>query len=543
MNCPICGRDDTIRIETARSLFNRCRNCSFAFLDPARRPSGEEAIARYALHRNSSDDPAYVSFLSAIFDRAIDIAGPGVRRVVDWGSGPVAVGARLLAERGFEVDSWDPHFNAARLPEKAVYDLAICIEVAEHFFDPVMDFSALADRLRPGGVLALHTHFVPENDGEFKSWWYKEDLTHVSFYSIESLIRLARLTGLSPIAFESGRLAFFRRPLPVLVAGGVNWDIEGSPFAPLIPGDSNPGTVRFFAGGTARNIAEDLVHLRARTELLAAVGDDDLGRRMIASCREAGIGTEGIAVVQGHSSSTYVSILDDSGEIALALSGMGVYEAFDPEKTLVAAELALFSARAASFVPRGSSDTLPFSALVVDGNLQPNSIEVLLDRFPSIPAWFDPVSASKARRFGNYRDGVLLSRFTGMKPNLLEAQAMFGCDFSGSDVFNQARAAAEALRARGVAAIYISLGADGVLWLDEAGSGSYSPPKARVVSSTGAGDAFLASLVRSAISGFSGQGEIVRAAAAAAIALGSEEAAPKYLSGAVLERFADAARA
>lgn len=542
MQCPICGFRGVARVETPRALFHRCGRCLFVFRDPAQRPTEDEAVRRYALHRNSPDDAGYVSFLSSIVDKAVAAAGPGVRRVVDWGSGPVAVGSRLLAARGFSVDSWDPHFNAAREPDTDAYDLALCVEVAEHFFDPAADFSALAARLRPGGVLALHTHFVPAEDGVFKSWWYKEDPTHVSFYSPAALERLARVSGLAVLAFESDRLAFFRRPLPVLVTGGANWDVEGRPFAPLIEGDSNPGSVRFFAGGTGRNIAEDLCLLSTEVEFISAVGEDDLGRRMIERCRAAGIGTDGMTPISGASTSSYLSILDDAGETALALSGMGVYESFGAGEALAAADRALSSARFRSFIPSGRTGEPPFSALVVDGNLLPEAIEALLSRFPSIPAWFDPVSERKARRVAEYRGGTLLSRFSAMKPNLGEAQALLGRPIGGSDVFLRAQEAAEALRARGAATIYISLGSAGVFQSSAELSIAFPAPVVRVVSSTGAGDAFIASLVQSSITGLFGEEALRRAAAVSSLVLGVEEASPPCLSLAAASRATDESR-
>ena len=43
----------------------------------------------------------------------------------------------------------------------------------------------------------------------------------------------------------------------IIIVGGINIDIEGSPFAKLLDCDSNPGTVSIAYGGVGRNIAEN----------------------------------------------------------------------------------------------------------------------------------------------------------------------------------------------------------------------------------------------------------------------------------------------
>ena len=54
----------------------------------------------------------------------------------------------------------------------------------------------------------------------------------------------------------------------VVVIGAANIDIGGTPYKPLIPGDSNPGVIRMSYGGVGRNIAHNLslsrIHHRDR---------------------------------------------------------------------------------------------------------------------------------------------------------------------------------------------------------------------------------------------------------------------------------------
>ena len=538
--CPVCGAPGCRAISTPRRSFFRCPSCSFVRAAPGSRPSPEAARERYVLHRNSRDDKGYVEFLSRIVDRVAGTCGPGLSRVLDWGSGPTPVCSELLRDRGYRVDSWDPHFAPGALPPEGAFDAVLCVEVAEHFDDPRSDFFSMAARLRPGGFLFVHTSVVPEEDADFLRWWYQEDPTHVSFYSAASFRVLASWASLEPL-FADGPLAAFRKPRPVLVAGGSNWDAEGRPFASLVRADSNPGTVRFSAGGAGRNVAEDLARMGAAAELLSVVGDDGPGREIAERTAAAGVGVAGLVRRAGEATSCYLSILDADGDMALALSGMGLYDLFGPPEVLACAEEAEAEARERCFLKEGDT---PFSALVVDGNLRPDAARALLDRFPSVPAWFDPVSTTKAARFASFADGDLLRRFRGMKPNLVEAEAMCAALGSpppgdGASDLDRARAASRVLRGRGADAIYVSMGASGVFWLEGSSEGPsfgrFVPPPVEIGSATGAGDAFLASAVRAAALGLSGRDLVLRASAAAAIVLSSPEASSADLCAANIE--------
>jgi pseudouridine kinase len=58
----------------------------------------------------------------------------------------------------------------------------------------------------------------------------------------------------------------------VVVIGGANVDIGGTPYNELIPEDSNPGRITVTFGGVGRNIAHNLANLGVNTKLITAVG-------------------------------------------------------------------------------------------------------------------------------------------------------------------------------------------------------------------------------------------------------------------------------
>ena len=67
----------------------------------------------------------------------------------------------------------------------------------------------------------------------------------------------------------------------ITIVGGINIDIEGSPFKPLVPEDSNPGKIRMSFGGVGRNIAENVVRSGGSTAMISVVGEDHMGQSAV----------------------------------------------------------------------------------------------------------------------------------------------------------------------------------------------------------------------------------------------------------------------
>ena len=75
----------------------------------------------------------------------------------------------------------------------------------------------------------------------------------------------------------------------VIVIGGANMDIGGSPETGFRLRESNPGTVRLRPGGVGRNIAHDLRLLGLEVGFVTALGDDLLGAELRRSCEALGM--------------------------------------------------------------------------------------------------------------------------------------------------------------------------------------------------------------------------------------------------------------
>jgi pseudouridine kinase len=113
---------------------------------------------------------------------------------------------------------------------------------------------------------------------------------------------------------------------PVVCIGAANLDRKLRTLGPLALGTSNPASQSESFGGVARNIAENLARLGAPVALLTAVGADSSGAALLAHAESLGIDTRGALRLDGASSGTYTAVLDQNGEMVVALADMALYD-------------------------------------------------------------------------------------------------------------------------------------------------------------------------------------------------------------------------
>ena len=176
--------------------------------------------------------------------------------------------------------------------------------------------------------------------------------------------------------------------------GGANMDFHGRSDRPLIMRDSNPGTLHTSLGGVCRNICENLARLGADVRLVTVVGDDVHGRSILSGCEQAGIDMSATRVVQGERSSSYISIMDSSGDMLLAMSDMHIIKKLD-ERLVDDSQALLCGAE----------------LVVCDGNLSARAVS-RLTQVCTRPLYVDPVSTAWARELKPF-----IGRFDTVKPN------------------------------------------------------------------------------------------------------------------------------
>jgi hypothetical protein len=96
----------------------------------------------------------------------------------------------LFEEAGFDVAVYDPYY--ADIPEllDRQYDFITASEVVEHLREPSTEWAGLWSCLKAGGILGIMTKLVIDADA-FSRWHYKNDPTHICFYSVATFEWLA----------------------------------------------------------------------------------------------------------------------------------------------------------------------------------------------------------------------------------------------------------------------------------------------------------------------------------------------------------------
>ncbi len=294
----------------------------------------------------------------------------------------------------------------------------------------------------------------------------------------------------------------------IAIVGGVNIDIGGRSDAPLVSGDSNPGRIRSSLGGVGRNIAHNLALLGADVKLVTALGADDGAKRIEDSCASLGIDLSESLYVPDGATSTYLFLADSNGDMALAMNDMAIYEHLTP--AFFETKLGVLNAAA---------------LIVLDTNLTAESVRYLGEHCTA-PIFADPVSAAKAGKLA-----PVLGRLHTLKPNRMEAELLSGVKITDEESLYRA---ADTLLATGLARVFISLGADGVLAADHEHKLHLHNPPARMVNTTGCGDAFMAAAARSFLDGNDLETAAKRGLAASAVAMESADTINPAMSLAAL---------
>ena len=257
----------------------------------------------------------------------------------------------------------------------------------------------------------------------------------------------------------------------VAVIGGANIDIHGRSTGRLLGRDSNPGVVQTSAGGVARNIAENLARLGVDCRLISAIGNDHHGQMLMRWSADAGVNLQYVHQIAAAPTSTYLAVLDDLGELSVAVNDMSIIEQLTPDR--LASQKAMLEQA---------------SLLIVDCNLPAESLRWLTSNFAAKPIFADAVSATKVLRIRHCLGGIHT-----FKASAIEAAALFG---QNARTLSELRSIAARLHDEGVARVFITRGESGVFYSSGDADGNVKPAASRrdVRNSDGAGDAFLAGI-------------------------------------------------
>jgi 2-polyprenyl-3-methyl-5-hydroxy-6-metoxy-1,4-benzoquinol methylase len=154
------------------------------FVPPDWHLGADAEKAEYDLHQNNPDDTGYRLFLSRLMRPLAARLAPCARGL-DFGCGPGPALARMLRDDGFEVALYDSLYAPDASVLTGLYDFITATEVVEHLRHPGWELDRLWSLLGAKGWLGVMTKLVRDPIA-FGSWHYKNDPTHICFYSTQT---------------------------------------------------------------------------------------------------------------------------------------------------------------------------------------------------------------------------------------------------------------------------------------------------------------------------------------------------------------------
>lgn len=180
MKCSLCDSKTKLFYKIENEKYYKCINCSSVMLDPVNYVTSKEEKKRYEIHNNDIEDIGYQQFVSPVIKSIKEYYTPD-HIGLDYGAGTGPVITTLLEEQGYNINLYDPYFHHYPENLNKKYDYIICCEVIEHFYNPYDEFNSLTSMLNIEGSIFCMTSLYDE-DINFKTWYYKNDETHVFFY-------------------------------------------------------------------------------------------------------------------------------------------------------------------------------------------------------------------------------------------------------------------------------------------------------------------------------------------------------------------------
>ncbi|WP_372351387.1 ribokinase [Streptomyces sp. KL116D] len=220
-------------------------------------------------------------------------------------------------------------------------------------------------------------------------------------------------------------------------------------------------------GGKGANQAVAAARLGARTALLARIGDDGHGALLRGSMESAGVDTSGV-LVGGAPTGVALITVDPSGDNSIVVSP-GANGRLTPDDVRAAGEL-FGGARVVSVMLE-----IPLESVAEVARSVADGARLVLNPSPPAPLPDEVLAVC---------DPLIVN----------EHEAKVIADASGTELGATPEDWARQLLALGPRSVVITLGAEGALVADAAGSERVAAVKVEAVDTTGAGDAFTAAL-------------------------------------------------
>jgi len=190
-SCCLCQSTDlSPYFSNKGGKYLKCNECDLVFVTNDYHLSIDQEKSRYDLHQNNPQDQNYRAFLSKLADPVLGYLKPNSNGL-DFGCGPGPTLSLLFEEKEHQVTLFDKFYVNNPSVFNTQYDFITATEVVEHLENPGNELARLFSMLNKDGVLAVMTQLL-HKDIDFSSWYYKDDPTHICFFSKKTFEYLAK---------------------------------------------------------------------------------------------------------------------------------------------------------------------------------------------------------------------------------------------------------------------------------------------------------------------------------------------------------------
>ncbi|MFJ7950083.1 carbohydrate kinase [Lysinibacillus sp. NPDC096418] len=283
---------------------------------------------------------------------------------------------------------------------------------------------------------------------------------------VSSLTKQGKIVGRAYILPEENE---------IICIGGANLDRKFHVKGTVQLGTSNPSSSTFSVGGVGRNVAENLGRLGHEVTLLTTAGKD-ADWLAIQEASEAFMNLRYVEQLPDASTGSYTAIMDEQGELALAVANMDVYDLLVP-----------------SLLKQHETMLMNAGCFIIDLNCPKETVEYIqsIAIAREIPLVIVPVSSPKMNRLPYSLKGI-----TWFICNTDEAETIVGHSIQTEEDYANAL---QHLLGAGVKYAVITAGAKGVFAATTAIQPRHFAAKkiSKIEDVTGAGDAFVSGVIHS----------------------------------------------
>ena len=260
--------------------------------------------------------------------------------------------------------------------------------------------------------------------------------------------------------------------MKIITVGTVFVDIKGYPEGPFFPTGRNAGDIKYFHGGVARNVSEDVAKLGEDSVLVSVVDNSGVASDVLKYLASVNVKTDYVKATK-NGMGTWMAVFDECGELCASISKRP--ELMPICDTLKENEKQLFQDAAGILLE------IDIDEPIVDITMR------MAEKY-GIPVYAVISNMTIAKERIEY-----IKKTKCFFCNRLEAGIFFDKETADLSPQGMLDLLKEELKRLNMQAMVITMDADGAVYADVDGEAGHCPAlPIAVVDTTGAGDAFFA---------------------------------------------------